>query len=218
MVRPHGVDDAEKLPVLVWIYGGGLFAGSSADPQYNLSGIVRLSQESQQPIVAVSINYRIGVLGFLQSPQVLAEGSSNAGLLDQRLALAWIRENIAAFGGDPDRITVWGESAGAQSIALHLHSFGGRDDGLFHAAILESGSAIGVALQPLAYYEAPFDNLTRTVGCADAADRLACLRGIPPDDLFAARGSNYWNPLVDGYVTTLSRGELNDACEPNDCT
>ncbi|KAI0447217.1 alpha/beta-hydrolase [Xylaria telfairii] len=202
VVRPHGVDNAEKLPVLVWIYGGGLFAGSSADPQYNLSGVVRLSQESQQPIIAVSINYRIGVLGFLQSPEVLAEGSSNAGLLDQRLALTWIGENIAAFGGDPDRITVWGESAGAQSIALHLHSFGGRDDGLFRAAILESGSAIGVALQPLAYYEAPFDNLTRTVGCADAADRLACLRGIPPDDLFAARGSNYWNPLVDGGFLT----------------
>ncbi|KAI0862859.1 alpha/beta-hydrolase [Xylaria cubensis] len=202
VVRPHGVDSAAKLPVLVWIYGGGLFSGSSADPQYNLSGIVHLSQESQQPIIAVSINYRIGVLGFLQSPQVLAEGSSNAGLLDQRLALAWIRENIGAFGGDPERITVWGESAGAQSIALHLYSFGGRDDGLFHAAILESGSAIGVALQPLAYYESPFENLTRTVGCVDEPDKLACLRTVPIDELFAARGSLYWNPLVDGDFLT----------------
>ncbi|KAI1755789.1 alpha/beta-hydrolase [Xylaria castorea] len=202
VVRPHGVNDAEKLPVLVWIYGGGFFAGSSADPQYNLSGIVRVSQASGQPIIAVSINYRIGVLGFLQSPQVLAEGSSNAGLLDQRLALAWIGENIAAFGGNPDRIAVWGESAGASSIALHLHSFGGRDDGLFHAAILESGSTMGVPLQPLAYYEAPYDNLTRTVGCADAVDRLACLRRIPVDELFAARGAEYWNPLVDGDFLT----------------
>ncbi|RYC53822.1 hypothetical protein CHU98_g12387 [Xylaria longipes] len=203
VVRPHGVNAAEKLPVLVWIYGGGLFAGSSADPQYNLSGIVRVSQESQQqPIIAVSLNYRVNVFGFFQSPEVLAEGSANAGLLDQRLALAWIRENIAAFGGDPERVTVWGESAGAQSIALHLHSFGGRDHGLFQSAILESGSAIGVALQPLPYYETPVDDLARTVGCADAADRLACLRAVPAAEIFAARGSIYWYPLVDGDFLT----------------
>ncbi|KAI1276387.1 alpha/beta-hydrolase [Xylaria sp. FL0933] len=204
VVRPHNVTEAANLPVLVWIYGGGLFAGSSADPQYNLSALVRLSQDSSQPIIAVSINYRLGVFGFLQTPQVLAEGSANAGLLDQRLALRWVQENIAAFGGDPDRVTVWGESAGAQSIALHLHAFGGRggDDGLFRAAILESGSAIGVALQPLSFYASPVDTLTRAVGCNDAADQLACLRGIAPKKLFAARGSIYWYPLVDGTFLT----------------
>ncbi|KAI1420726.1 Alpha/Beta hydrolase protein [Xylaria sp. FL1777] len=205
VVRPHthNLTAADKLPVLVWIYGGGLFAGSSADPQYNLSGIVRASQDSRQPVVAVSINYRVGIFGFLQTPQVLAEGgSANAGLLDQRLALAWIQENIAAFGGDPDSVTVWGESAGAQSISLHLHSFGGRDDRLFHAAILESGSAIGVALQPLAYYASPVDSLARMVGCNNASDQLACLRGVAPEELFAARGSSYWYPLVDGDFLT----------------
>ncbi|KAI1130999.1 Alpha/Beta hydrolase protein [Nemania abortiva] len=203
VIRPRNVSSSEKLPVLVWIYGGGLFSGSSADPQYNLSGLVRASQDAQHPIVAVSINYRVGLWGFLRSPQVLAEGSSNAGLLDQRLALAWIKENIAAFGGDPDRVTVWGESAGAQSIALHLHSFGGRDnERLFHAAILESGSAIGVALQPLSYYASPFDDLARAVGCGDASDQLSCLRGVSPEDLLSARGSNYWNPLVDGVFLT----------------
>ncbi|KAI0105722.1 alpha/beta-hydrolase [Nemania sp. FL0031] len=202
VIRPHNISDSDKLPVLVWIYGGGLFSGSSADPQYNLSGLVRVSQDVQQPIIAVSINYRLGVFGFLQSPQILAEGSSNAGLLDQRLALAWIKENIGAFGGDPDRVTIWGESAGAQSIAFHLHSFGGRDDGLFHAAILESGSAIGVPLQPLSYYSSPFENLARTVGCGDAPDQLVCLRGVSPEALLSARGSNYWNPLVDGDFLT----------------
>ncbi|KAE8441654.1 hypothetical protein EG329_004575 [Mollisiaceae sp. DMI_Dod_QoI] len=128
VIRPSGITCDAKLPVLVWIYGGGLDAGSAADPQYNVSGIAHVGQEIGKPIIVASINYRLGVWGFLQSPQILAEGSSNAGLLDQRLAFRWIKENIAAFGGDPDRITIWGESAGAQSIGLHLHSYDGRDD------------------------------------------------------------------------------------------
>lgn len=145
------------------------------------------------------MNYRLGVWGFLQTPQVLAEGSSNAGLLDQRLALQWIKENIAAFGGDPGRVTVWGESAGAQSIGLHLHSYGGKDDGLFQAAILESGGPIGTSLQDLSWYASPVENLTRTVGCYTASDQLACLRGLSSEALFAAHTSVVWNPLVDGY-------------------
>lgn len=144
----------------------------------------------------VSINYRLGVWGFLQTPQILAEGSSNAGLLDQRLALRWIKENIAAFGGDAQRITIWGESAGAQSIALQLHSYDGRDDGLFHAAIMESGSQVGAALESLAYYTSPVENLTRTTGCWTASDRLACLRGLSQDALFKAQVSQVWNPIV----------------------
>jgi carboxylesterase type B len=99
------------LAVLVWIYGGGLTLGSTADPQYNLSGIVEASTLTGNPFIAVSMNYRLGVWGFLNTPVVHAEGSSNAGLLDQRLALRWVQENILSFGGDPTRVTVWGESA-----------------------------------------------------------------------------------------------------------
>ena len=199
VIRPSNVGDT-PLPVLVWIYGGGLYTGSTADPQYNLSGVVRVSQDINQPVIAVSINYRLGVLGFLQTPQVLAEGSSNAGLLDQRLALQYIKENVAAFGGDPNKITIWGESAGAQSIGLHLHSYDGRDDGLYQAAIMESGGPVGTFLASLSYYASPVENLTRSVGCFTSSNQLACLRSLPSDTLFKAQTSQTWNPIVDGYV------------------
>lgn len=201
---------AKLLPVLVWNYGGGLAAGSTADPQYNLSGIVKVSQDMGQPVIAVDMNYRLGMWGFLQTPALVAEGSSNAGLLDQRLALRWIQENIAAFGGDPDRVVFWGESAGAQSIAYHLFSYDGRDDGLFRGAILESGGPTGCQVQDLAYYSVPVENLTRTVGCHTADDQLACLRGLDSEALFAAAPAQVWNPLIDGdfltgYPSTLIR-------------
>lgn len=142
VIRPTG--NYTKLPVVVWIYGGGLYTGSTADPQYNLSGVVRVSQDLGQPVIAVDMNYRLGMWGFLQTPGLVAEGSSNAGLMDQRLALRWIQENIAAFGGDPDQVVIWGESAGAQSIAYHLFSYDGRDDGLYRGAIMESGGPTGM--------------------------------------------------------------------------
>lgn len=97
------------------------------------------------------MDYRLGVWGFLQTPQILAEGSFNAGLLDQRLALRWIKENIASFGGGPDKITVCGESAGGQSINYHLYSYDGRDDNLSQAAIIESGSPTGASLYELCF-------------------------------------------------------------------
>ncbi|KAL1964878.1 hypothetical protein VTN77DRAFT_6231 [Rasamsonia byssochlamydoides] len=197
VVRPSGCENT-KLPVLVWIYGGGLSSGSSADPRYNLSGIVQTSQAIGRPIIAVSMNYRLGVWGFLQTPEILAEGSSNAGLLDQRMALQWIHENIAAFGGDPQRVTVWGESAGAQSIGLHLTSYGGRNDNLFQAAIMESGGPEGTAMTDLSFYASPYENLTRTVNCWTATDKLACLRGLSSAELYAAETTVVWNPIVDG--------------------
>lgn len=143
VIRPSG-NYSSSLPVLVWIFGGGLYAGATADPQYNLSGVVKVSQDMGQPVIAVSMDYRLGMWGFLQTPALLAEGNSNAGLLDQRLALHWVQENIAAFGGDPDRVVVWGESAGAQSIAYQLFAYGGRDDGLLRGAIMESGGPTGM--------------------------------------------------------------------------
>lgn len=153
VIRPSGnySGNYTNLPVLVWIFGGGLYTGSTADPRYNLSGIVQVSQDLGQPVIAVSMNYRLGMWGFLQTPGLVAEGSSNAGLADQRLALQWVQENIAGFGGDPNRVVVWGESAGAQSIAYHLFSYEGRNDGLYRGAIMESGGPTGTYADTLPY-------------------------------------------------------------------
>jgi cholinesterase len=109
VARPSGIK--EPLPVAIWIYGGGFASGSSAWPVYNLSWVVNASQAADKPIIVVSLNYRLGVFGFLPGSELAAEGNVNLGLLDQRLAFQWVQENIAAFGGDPTRVTVFGESA-----------------------------------------------------------------------------------------------------------
>jgi len=91
----------------------------------------------------VSINYRVGGWGFLGSKEMMEAGALNIGLYDQRLALQWIQENIHAFGGDPGKVTIAGESAGGFSVGYHLTGFDGKSDGLFRAAILQSGNALG---------------------------------------------------------------------------
>lgn len=158
----------------------------------------------------MSLNYRVGVLGFLQTPEILKEGNSNAGLYDQHLAFRWIKENIEYFGGDPNRITIWGESAGAQSIAYHLHSFNGRNDGLYHGAILESGGIIGTSVQDLAYYSNQFENFTRAFDCfsGSGADQIACLRRLTPEQLVNNQFTEVWAPLVDGVFLTAYPSDL----------
>ncbi len=131
----------------VWIYGGGFTAGGSADSRYNTSYLVKNSVEMGSPIIAVSINYRLGGWGFLASSEVQDGGASNIGLFDQRLALRWISENINAFGGDPDKITISGESAGGFSVGYHLVGFDGKHDRLFRGAIMQSGTALGPGSQ-----------------------------------------------------------------------
>lgn len=141
VVRPAG-QPFEPLPVIVWLYGGGFYEGGPQDHRYNLSRIVQKSVEANKPMIAISLNYRLYAFGFLWSKEVAANGTGNIGLRDQRLALHWIQENVAAFGGDPAKVTLWGESAGGISIGRHLVAYGGRDDKLFRAAILESGGPL----------------------------------------------------------------------------
>ena len=127
---------SERLPVMVWIHGGGFQAGAGAEPRHNGVAFAR------QGIVLVTLNYRLGVFGFFAHPELTRESgrgaSGNYGLLDQVAALRWVRDNIAAFGGDSGNVTIFGESAGAFAVSALMASPLAR--GLFHKAIGESGA------------------------------------------------------------------------------
>ncbi|KAJ7593993.1 Alpha/Beta hydrolase protein [Mycena floridula] len=202
IVRPVLDNPTEKLPVAVWIYGGGFTAGGSADTRYNLSYFVQGSVDIGKPIIAVAINYRLSGFGFLASDEVLAEGSLNAGLYDQRLALRWIQENIAAFNGDPEKVTIWGESAGAFSVALHLGAFDGQSGGLFRGAIMQSGTSLGLrVLLPEEFkttVQVNYDTAVASTGCEKSTATLDCLRNARFEDLFAAFSVFAVTPVVDG--------------------
>lgn len=126
VVRPAGTSKTAGLPVAVWIHGGGLFNGGSADVRYNMSFIVQNGVEQGTPFIGVSINYRVSAFGFLFGKEATEGGATNIGFRDQRLALHWIQENIAAFGGAPDKVTIWGESAGAESISAQVLAYNGQ--------------------------------------------------------------------------------------------
>jgi carboxylesterase type B len=118
VVRTAGASEGDKLPVLVWFHGGGLVMGGSSDRRYNQSFIVQQATEAGMPILAVSVNYRLSSWGFLYGKEIQEEGNAMNGFRDARLSLQWIQENIHAFGGDPDCVTIQGESAGGESFRV----------------------------------------------------------------------------------------------------
>jgi len=188
-----------KLPVMVWIHGGGFQAGSASEPRQDGARLAR------KGVVVVGINYRLGVFGFLAHPSLTEESgrgaSGNQGLIDQVAALRWVRENIAAFGGDPENVTIFGESAGSFAVSALVASPLAR--GLVHRAIGESGAYVGRhALDPkgLAASEELGSKLAASLG----ADSLAALRAKPADEVLKAalalRLQPGFAPSVDGYV------------------
>lgn len=130
------------------------------------------------PIVAVSINYRLSLWGFLFSEEMQEDGAGNIAFKDQRMALEWLHDNIAAFGGSSNKVTIWGESAGARSLGMQLIAYEGKSESLFHGAILESGSPIA-KFNNSAGWQPYFDALVAKTGCAEVADPLKCLRELP---------------------------------------
>ncbi|KAJ4193054.1 hypothetical protein NW759_016597 [Fusarium solani] len=214
VVRSAGLPDGAKLPVAVWIHGGGWVNGGSSDPRYNLSFMVEQSVRKGMPIIAASMNYRLHAWGFLHSAELAAEGSTNLGYRDQRLALHWLKENIAAFGGNPERLTILGESSGAFSVGSQLIAYGGRDDELFSAAILQSGSPLTFGLKPQTSktWEPYWAKLLHATNCS-GAEPLACLRKIPTKELSAVFNSSFasppgWGQVVDGDFITASGSTL----------
>lgn len=157
-----------------------------------------------KPFIAVSLNYRVSAWGFISSGEVQGTGNTNLGFRDQRLALQWVQENIHAFGGDPTKVTIWGESAGAISVGAHLIAYGGRDDGLFRGAIMESGGSISANPMNTTDFQDLYDSLVLEVGCSNATDSLQCLRETPFETLNSVLNGtdgssqyNFW-PVVDG--------------------
>ena len=180
---PYPVPD-EKLPVLFWIHGGGNENGSTRDETPIVGGLFYDGGTivEAHEVVVVSTNYRLGALGFFSHPALREEGSpsGNQGLLDLRLALQWVRDNIEAFGGDPNNVTIFGESAGARNVCYQVVSPDSR--GLFHRAISESGDCTG-RIPTQAEAEAQVDAYVEAVGCGEASDVLSCLRALPAEEL-----------------------------------
>ncbi len=186
----------KKLPVLVYFYGGGFFAGDGSEYRYDGENMAR-----NKGIVTVTANYRLNVFGFFAYPGLTKESPNNAsgnyGLLDQVQALRWVKQNIAAFGGDPDKVTIAGESAGSMSVSGLMASPLSKN--LFEGAVGESGGLFGpLAPASLSDGEKKGIKFARLVG----AGSLKELRDIPADSLLKAtamRGSPYFSVIVDGY-------------------
>jgi para-nitrobenzyl esterase len=182
-------------PVLVWIHGGGL----EQDGGRNYDG-TKLAADGT---VVVTINYRLGALGFLAHPALASRPggpAGNYGLMDQQAALRWVQRNIAQFGGDPRNVTIAGQSAGGLSVLAQMVSPGAR--GLFQRAIVQSGT-FALTQRPLAAAEAAGETFARNVGCADQT--AACLRSVPVSDLVSNFGVEIPG-VVDGAVLTQSIG------------
>ena len=209
----------DNLPVMVWIYGGAFSAGSTSMPTY--SG----EQLAKKGVVLVSIAYRLGPLGFLAHPELSAESenhvSGNYGLLDQLAGLKWVQLNIKAFGGDPNRVTIFGESAGGISVSMLAASPLAK--GLFQRAICESGSSFGPArtqrgyggnMQILAGAESAGIEFAKRLGGKSIAE----LRRISPEEWQnnpADQRSGFW-PIIDGYVIVDDQYKLYQAGKYND--
>ncbi|TAM82869.1 MAG: carboxylesterase family protein [Acidobacteria bacterium] len=188
---------SENLPVMFWIYGGGFQAGATSEPRQEGMNLAK------KGVVVVSCNYRLGIFGFFSDPALTKESpnhaSGNYGLMDQIAALRWVKQNIAAFGGDPSNVTIFGESAGSFSVSDLMASPLAR--GFFEKAIGESGASFGAgpslhSAETLVQTEKAGEKFAQSIG----ATSLAALRAIPARKLSEESVKGHFWPNIDGYV------------------
>jgi para-nitrobenzyl esterase len=195
----------ERLPVMVWIYGGGFQAGATSEPRQNgevLAG---------KGVVVVSMNYRLGIFGFYSHSELTKESGHNAsgnyGLMDQLEALRWVQKNIAAFGGDPAKVTIFGESAGSFAVSALMAS--PLAHGLFARAIGESGAFFGNTLSAKSLAQS--EEYGAKFATSQKAPSLANLRAIPAENLLKAAhaaGDFNFGPNIDGYFLPAPASEI----------
>ncbi|KAF4613473.1 hypothetical protein D9613_008007 [Agrocybe pediades] len=219
VVTPGRIGEKKNLPVVVWIYGGGYATGSASDSGfgtfYDGNDLVR---ESGGEVVAVLLQYRLGAFGFLAGEKVKKGGALNAGLLDQQFALKWVQNHISKFGGDPRKVTIWGESAGAGSVMQHVIANGGKTKpSLFRAAITSSAYLPSQYKYNSHIPETIYSQVVSLTNCTSSADTLECLRQAPVEILQAANAAILQNgffgtftfvPVVDGSFITDSPTNL----------
>jgi para-nitrobenzyl esterase len=199
------------LPVMLWIHGGGFILGSGTQSIYDGT------QLATRDVVVVTINYRLGPLGWMAHKGLLGQdakhpAAGNYGLLDQVAALEWVRDNIAAFGGDPRQVTIFGESAGGVSVCALFASPLGK--GLFARAIDESGPCLSTAtMSDLPTAEAQGDRVAAALSCDTSPDVVACMRSktasevagvLPTGILPGVAGQEGWAPIIDGDAEPVS--------------
>ncbi|MGV3504813.1 MAG: carboxylesterase/lipase family protein [Adhaeribacter sp.] len=200
--------DQEKLPVLVYYYGGGLMAGDGSEPRYDGESMAK------KGIVAITVNYRLTVFGFMAHPELTRESphqaSGNYGFMDQQAALKWVKQNIRAFGGDPDKITIAGESAG--SIAVNALMASPLSKNLIAGAIGESGSLLGT-LSPVPLPEA--EQVGQKFAASLPASSLAAMRALPAEQVLEATANfpGRFPVTIDGYFFTKPPLEVYKAGE-----
>lgn len=192
----------KPLPVMFWIHGGANEGGTASSVLYKDGTLVN------HGVILVTVNYRLGIFGFLAHPELTAESprhaSGNYGLMDQILALHWVRDNIARFGGDARNITVFGQSAGSIDTSLLMTSPLAKE--MFEKAIAESGAAFTVPLLPLSAAEREGTSMARQIGAPEGTGQIKFLRTLPAADLISALGQGenhpHAGPDIDGWVLT----------------
>ncbi|KAL7937650.1 Alpha/Beta hydrolase protein [Trichoderma chlorosporum] len=190
--RPAGTKAGDDLPVLFYIFGGGFLIGGTSADVNDPATFVQTGINLGKPFIFAAVNYRVGGWGFMPGAEVQQDGGSNAGLLDQRMGLEWVADNIAAFGGNPEEVTIWGQSAGAISVFDQLVLYDGNniynDSPLFRAAIMNSGSVLPTDPVDSEVAQGVYKRVITAAGC-DHDESLGCLRNLTKEEFAEAANS-----------------------------